>query len=758
MRWIGQPVPRLDAPAKVTGRAIYAGDVTLPGMLHGRLLRSPVAHARIAGIDTSRAAALPGVKAVITGRDTPGIRYGNWRLMPQTQDELALQIDKVRFIGDEVAAVAAIDADTAAEALELIRVDYEPLPAVFDVESALAEGAPLIHDEGSLTSNVSLDRKIDYGDLEAAFARAAYVREDRFELPSVSHAYLEPCACVAEADLEGRLTLTTSTQTPYMVQCLLASALGMRENDVRVVKPTVGGGFGGKMELRSWEVCAAILARRTGRPVKFVLSREEELAFGRRRHAMTIRSRLAMDRGGTILGKDLEVWLDGGAYNSMGPTATFLCGNFGAMLYRHPAYRYRGYHVYTNKAPAGAMRGFGAPQALFVTESQMSMAAEELGLDPIELRLKNAMVAGDEIPGVAKISTSGLAECLRKVAEATSFERKRATTAAGRGIGIACSSFITGGVFNWFDTPHEFSAAEVRAHDDGTVHLLTMASDIGQGSDTVLRQILAEELGVSIDRIRLTAADTALCPKADLGTWGSRVTLMAGNAILAAARQVKDELAGVVSARFDLNVIHEIVFADDRVFARARPERGVSFGEAVAMAMRARRGGAVIGRGAYTPRGKGLVTPTFSFAAQVVELEVDRETGVVRVEKITTAHDSGTVINPLGVEGQLHGSIHMALGYALCEELVSREGRTLNPTLLDYKIAAAEDMPAGESHTVEIHDPEGPFGAKEAGEGLVSPTAPAVADAIHHATGFRSCSLPITPEKILFALEKKGEE
>jgi len=757
-RWIGKPVPRADAREKVAGRAVYAGDLQRPGMLHGRLLRSPHPHARIVNVDVSKAAALPGVRAVITGQDFPGVKYGNWRLVPETQDELPLARDKVRFIGDEVAAVAAIDPDVAAEAIALVRVEYEPLPAVFDVAASLAEGAPLLHPENGRPTNVSLERKIDTGDVEAAFARADYVREDRFDLPTVSHAYLEPCACVAEADAEGRITLWTSTQVPYIVQCLLASALGLRENDVRVIKPAVGGGFGGKMELRSWEACAAFLARRTGRPVRFVLTREEELSYGRRRHAMSMRSRVGFRRDGTLVAKDLEVQLDGGAYNSMGPTATFLCGNFGAMLYRVPAYRYRGYHVYTNKTPAGAMRGFGAPQALFVSETQMSLAAEELGIDPLEMRLKNAMTTGDEIPGVARITSCGLVECIRKVAETTRFAEKRRTPRAGKGIGLACSTFITGGVFNWFDTPHEFSAAEVRAHEDGTVHLLTMASDIGQGSDTTLRQILAEELGISLDRVRLTTADTAQCPKADLGTWGSRLTLMAGNAVLAAARQIKEELAGVVSARLDLNVIHEIGFADDRVFVKARPDRGMTFGEAVAVAMRAKRGGPVVARGAYTPRGKGLVTPTFSFAAQAVEVDVDPDTGLVRVEKVTTAHDSGTVINPLGVEGQLHGSIHMGLGYALSEELVTREGRTLNTTFLDYKLLAAEDMPAEESFHVEVVDPEGPFGAKEAGEGLVSPTAPAVADAVAHATGFRCFDLPITPEKVLRGTGKLADE
>lgn len=751
---IGRSAPRVDAPLKATGQARYAGDLKLPGMLFGRLLRSPVPHARILNIDVSRAKALNGVKAVITGKDTPGIKYGNWRLVPQSQDELPLAIDKVRFIGDEVAAVAAVDPATAEEALSLIKVDYEELPAVYNVDDSLASDAPLIHEENGLPGNISLDRKIDVGDLEKAFAEAEYIREDVFQVHAVSHAYLEPCACVAEADVEGRVTLWTSTQTPYIVQCLLASTLGLPENHVRVIKPFVGGGFGGKMELRPWEFCSAFMALKTRRPVKFVLSRAEELATGRRRHPMKIRSKVGFKKDGTIVAKDFEVYLDGGAYNSMGPTAAFLCGNFGAMLYRYPNYRYRGYHVYTNKPPAGAMRGFGAPQALFAAETQMNIAAEELGMDPIDLRIKNAMVTGDEIEGVAVISSCGFIESLEKVREMSDWTRKREAMEPGKGIGVGCYSFISGGVFNWFDTQYNFASCEVRAFDDGTVHLLTMATDIGQGSDTVLRQILAEELGVSLENIRLSAADTAMTPKADLGTWGSRVTLMSGNAIIDAAKKIKEQLSGAVSAKFNLNVIHDIGFKNDRVFAAARPDRGVSFAEAVQMVMKFNRGDELVARGYYTPRGKGLVSPAFSFGAQVAEVSVDQETGLIKVDQMTTAHDCGTVINPIAVEGQLEGSIHMGLGYTLCEQFVMRDGQTLNTTFLDYKMPAAEDMPPSVSLCVDTYEPAGPYGAKEAGEGLVSPTAPAIADAVYHAVGYRSFDLPITPEKVLRATGK----
>jgi 4-hydroxybenzoyl-CoA reductase alpha subunit len=749
---IGKEVPRNDAEAKARGTALYTDDLKLPGMLYGRILRSPWPHAQIKHIDVSKAAALPGVKCVITGEDTPKIKYGNWRLFSETQDELPLAVDKVRFIGDEVAAVAAVDPDTAAEALERIVVEYGELPAVFDVDSARQPGAPVLHDY--CPSNVSVNRKIQYGDLEKGFAESDYIREDTFSVHAVSHAYLEPCAALAQADQDGRITLWTSTQVPYIVQCLLASTLGMRENDIRVIKPFVGGGFGGKMELRTWEFCAAFMAKKTGRPVKFTLSREEEFLAGRRRHPMKLHSRVGFKKDGTLVAKDLRIQLDGGAYNAMGPTATFLCGNFGAMLYRYPNYRFHGEHVYTNKPPASAMRGFGAPQSLYASEIQMNSAAEELGIDPVDLRIKNAQVSGDQIPDVATISSCGFIDSIKKVAEMSHWKEKRKKLKPGQGIGIGCYSFISGGVFNWFNTQYPFSAAEIRAFSDGTVHLLTMAAEIGQGSDTALKQILAEELGLTMEDIRITSGDTAMTPQADLGSWGSRVTLMAGNAVIDAAKKIKAQVFSAVSARFNLNVIYEFECLNGRVQAKGRPDKGLSFGEAVAMVQKANRGEALVARGSYTPRDKGLVTPAFGFGAQVAQVEVDRETGLVEVQQMWTAHDCGTVINPRAVEGQLAGSIQMGLGYALSEQFVMDGGKTLNANFLDYKMPNALDMPPSEVAHVDTYEPEGPMGAKECGEGLASPTAPAISDAVYHATGYRCLDLPITPEKILRGMKK----
>ncbi len=748
---VGKEVPRNDAEAKARGTALYTDDLKLPGMLQGRILRSPLAHARIKHIDIRQAVSLPGVKAVITGEDTPKIRYGNWRLFPETQDEYPLAVDKVRFIGDEVAAVAAVDADTAEEALERIIVDYEELPAVFDVDSAIKPGAPNLHDY--CPSNVSVNRKIKYGDVEKGFSESDYIREDTFTVHAVSHAYLEPCSALAQVDLDGRITLWTSTQVPYIIQCLLASTMGMRENDIRVIKPFIGGGFGGKMELRAWEFCAAFLAKKTGQPVKFTLSRQEEFLAGRRRHPMKLRSKVGFKKDGTLVAKDLRIQLDGGAYNAMGPTATFLCGNFGAMLYRYPNYRFFGEHVYTNKPPASAMRGFGAPQSLYATEIQMNMAAEDLGIDPIDLRIKNAQVSGDEIPDVATISSCGFIDSIKAVAKMSNWKEKRKNLKPGQGIGIGCYSFISGGVFNWFNTQYPFSAAEVRAFSDGTVHLLTMASDIGQGSDTVLKQILAEELGLQMKDIRITSADTAMTPQADLGSWGSRVTLMAGNAVIDAAKKIKAQLFGALSARYNLNVIYEMECKDGRVQPKGRPDRGIAFGEAVAMVQKANRGEPLFARGSYTPRDKGLVTPAFGFGAQVALVQVDQETGLVEVKQMWTAHDCGTVINPRNVEGQLAGSIQMGLGYALSEQFVMDGGKTLNTTFLDYKMPSALDMPPSEVVHVDTYEPEGPMGAKEAGEGLASPNG-----AGHFRRGLSCHRLPLSGPAHNSGKDPSGEE
>lgn len=750
---IGKRIPRVDGVVKVTGEARYAGDMSLARMLYGKILRSPYPHARIMNIDTDKAKRLSGVKGVITGQDTLGVKYITFQLLWRLADDSILAMDKVRFIGDEVAAVAAIDEDIAEEALDLITVEYEELPAVFDPEEALKEDAPQIHDHAK--GNVGLSRLVEFGDLDRAFKECDYIREDRFVTSAVIHGFMEPHACVAGFDPAGRLTIWTSTQSPYAVQTLLAKTLGMREGDIRVIRPHVGGGFGGKVEMLAHEFCSALLSKKTGRPVRIEYTRDEEFSAGRRRHPMTIELKTGVKKDGTLVARECRNMIDGGAYLGLGGIVVSNSITLPALTYRVPNYRYQAHRVYTNKPPGTAMRGFGAPQPVFALESHLDMIAENLGIDPVELRLRNSIQSGDQIPRVAKISTCGLSECIQKAANRAGWDGKQGKLPTGRGMGIACYGFASGALFNIFNSRLPYSEVQIKLNDDGTVNLLTQAADIGQGSDTVLCQIVAEELGVKVEDVTITASDTQNAPM-DLGSFSSRVTLFAGNAAMAAAADVKRQLFEVASGQLGLKMHQHLEARDRRIFIREHPEKGISFSETVQVAQRAKNGMPVMGRGIFDHRkSSGFGSPTWSFGAQVAEVEVDRETGHVTLLKITAAHDCGKALNPLLVEGQLEGSIHMGMGYALSEEILFDKGLTLNPSSLDYKIPLATHTPEIETIEVETNDPEGPFGAKESGEGLTLPVAPAIANAIYAAVGARVKELPITPDKILKALEER---
>jgi len=749
---IGQRVHRVDGPDKVTGRAKYTFDMVLPNMLYGKILRSPYPHARILNIDTSKAEKQIGVKAVVTGKDTPGRKQGAWRRFPELCDEEILCREKVRYIGDPVAAVAAIDEDTAEEALDLIEVDYEPLPAVFDPLDAIKEEAPQIHDGVELNMNVT--RHIEWGDVDEAFTRCDYVREDQFRCSSQAHVCMETHDAVASFDYSGKLTMWTSTQSSYYIQRLLADTLDLREGDIRVIKPPTGGAFGSKFELDSAQFCAAVLSMKLCQPVKIVLSREEEFTATKRRTPMYYYLRLGAKKDGTLLAKEVRVITEGGAYTAMGATALYLTGFFSSFPYKYPNYRYDGYRVYTNTAPSSAMRGFGAPQAIFAGESQVDMLAHDLGIDPIEIRRKNGMTPDYEIPGQAYIQSCGLHECLDAIDE---YIKKRGELPPNHGLGIGAYGFMSGGIFNWFDTPYAFSSALVKVHIDGKVDLFTGACDIGQGSDTTLSMICAEELGVRLEDVRIHAADTDICP-ADLGAWGSRETLMNGNAVKMAAADAKSQILQFAAAKLGANVVYDLDIKDRWVHLVERPERGLSYFDIVKEAIRGREGEVIIGRGHYTPHRKGMISPAYSFGVQAVEVEVDPETGKYKLKKVTTAHESGTVINPVGIEGQLEGAIMMAGGYGFCEDQPMDEGNILNPSIADYKLIRALDMPETEILEVTTYEPEGPFGAKEAGEGLTLPTAGAIGNAVYNAVGVRMNDLPITPEKVFRALREKEKQ
>ncbi len=749
---INTPVHNIDGIAKITGRAEYTFDINLPRMLHGKILRSSYPHARILRINTKKAERLPGVKAVVTGKDTLGVKQGIWRRFKELCDEEILARSKVRYIGEPVAAVAAVDEDTTEEALDLIEVEYEPLPGVFEPLEAIKEGAPQLHEHAE--RNINVTRHIEWGDVDEGFKEADHIREDWFRCSSQHHVCMETHNAVASYSPDKKLTVWTSTQSHYYIQVLLSWMLGLRENDIRVISRYTGGGFGSKFELDSAQFCSSLLSMKLFRPVKITLTREEEFMATKRRTPMFYYLRTGVKKDGTFVAKEGRVFTEGGAYTSMGATALYLTGFFQAFPYVWPSYRYDGYRVYTNTAPTSAMRGFGAPQATFCAETQIDLIANDLGIDPVEIRRKNAMYPGYEVPGQATIQSCGLSQCLDKIED---WIQSRGKLPPNRGIGIAAYGFMSGGIFNWFDTPYAFSSAVIQINIDGKVDLYVGSQDMGQGSNTTMAMICAEELGVRVEDIRLHMGDTENCP-VDLGAWGSRETLMQGNAVKMAAAEAKRQIIEVAAAKLSPNIVYDLDIKDQWIHLIARPERGLSYFDVVKEAIRGKNGQPIIARGHYTPHRKGMISPAYSFGVQAVEAEVDPDTGKITLQNCVTAHDCGQVINPLGVEGQLEGAMAMAAGYGFTEDLPMDEGKILNPNLVDYKVLRATEMPETKVIEVETFEPEGPFGAKEAGEGLTNPTAGALGNAIFHATGLSVKNLPITPEKVLEAFREKKKK
>jgi 4-hydroxybenzoyl-CoA reductase subunit alpha len=749
---INTPVHNIDGITKITGRAKYTFDITLPQMLYGKILRSFYPHAEIIDIDITKAERLKGVKAVVTGKDTLGIKQGIWRRFKELCDEEILARNKVRYIGEPVAVVAAVDEDTAEEALDLIEVEYKPLPGVFEPLEAIKEGYPQLHEHAE--RNINVTRHIEWGDVDEGFKKADYVREDWFRCSSQAHVCMETHCAVASYTPDGKLTVWTSTQSHYYIKVLLAEILGLRENDVRVISRFTGGGFGSKFELDSAQFCSSLLSMKLCKPVKIVLSREEEFTATKRRTPMFYYVRSGVKKDGIFLAKEARVFTEGGAYTAMGATALYLTGFFQSFPYVWPSYRYDGYRVYTNTAPTSAMRGFGAPQATFCAETQIDLIADELGIDPIEIRRKNAMYPGYEVPGQATIQSCGLGQCLDKIDE---WIKSRGKLPPHRGIGIAAYGFMSGGIFNWFDTPYAFSSAVIQINIDGKVDLYVGSQDMGQGSNTTMAMICAEELGVKIEDIRLHMGDTETCP-VDLGAWGSRETLMQGNAVKMAASKAKQQILEFATAKLAPNIVYDLDIKDGWIHLIARPERGLSYYDVVKEAIRGKEGQPIIARGHYTPHRKGMISPAYSFGVQAVEADVDPDTGKITLKNCVTAHDCGQVINPLGVEGQLEGAMAMAAGYGFTEDLPMDEGKILNPNLVDYMLLRATEMPETKVMEVETYEPEGPFGAKEAGEGLTNPTAGALSNAVFHATGISIKNLPITPEKVFNALKEKRKK
>ncbi|HLW86952.1 MAG TPA: molybdopterin cofactor-binding domain-containing protein [Terriglobales bacterium] len=798
---IGKSIAMVDAAGKTTGSGKYADDLTAPGMLVGKILHSPYPHARIKRIDTSRAEKLDGVVTVVVGRDAPN-PYG---ILPVGHDEYALALDKVRYVGDNVACVAAVDEFTAEKALELIDVEYEVLPAYFDPEDSMRAETNLIHD--NKPNNIEKDYHHVFGDPEKGFAEADQIAEARFIANEVTHAAMEPHATLAAFEIDpqtgnpGRLIVQSSTQVPYYLQHKLSLVLEMQMSQIRVIKPLVGGGFGGKSEVIPLEIIAAIAARKAKAPVKVTYTREEVFWAHRGRPRTIVDLKTGVKNDGSITAVKARVVQDGGAYCSYGVVTILYSGALLGALYDIPNIQYDGYRVLTNKPVCGAMRGHGTVNVRFAFESQLDELAIKIGMDPADIRQRNLLKPPCITVNGLRVQSYGLPECIEKVVERSGWKERKGKMPKGRGLGVACSHYVSGAANSIIrsDMPH--STVNIKIDRDGGVVVYTGASDIGQGSDTMVAQITAEALGCSLGRVKVIAADTDLTP-IDIGSYSSRVTFMNGNATLRAAQDVKKQIA-LAAARKMACEAAELVFRDDRVtrknghvgtaalgplversstasvsghvegqilrgsLQQKRKDEGpkdqLSFEEAVVAAIDFH--GALSGTGSYAPptearggkhKGAGVgPSPAYSYSAQVAEVSVDEETGEVTVHKVWASHDCGRALNPVSVEGQIIGSVWMGMGQALTEEMVWKDGMLMNPGLLEYRSPSSVESPEVEAIIVESIDPEGPFGAKECSEGSLAATIPAISNAIYDAVGVRLHESPFTPERVLAALRAK---
>jgi 4-hydroxybenzoyl-CoA reductase alpha subunit len=738
MRVVGKPLPKVDAAAKVTGRAVYADDMLPARTLHCRILRSPHPHARIVSIDTSAARRIPGVLAVITGADLP-VKFG---ILPVTQDERALEHEKVRYVGDPIAAVAATDEEIAAAACDAIQVEYEVLEPVMSIDAALATPKDERIQEYGGPNNVHKLVALEFGDVEGGFARAQHVREDVFFYQGNTHLPMEQHSAIATY-VDGRVTLWSSTQVVHYVHRALSKVLELPMHRIRVIGAAHGGGFGGKTDPFAHEIIVCKLAMLTGRPVKCTLTREEVFYAHRGRHPVLMWVRTGVDGEGRITAMHFRTALDGGAYGSYGVASTFYTGALQTVTYDIPAYRFEGCRVFTNKPPCGPKRGHGTPQPRFGLELHLEKIAHDLGFDPVELKRRNFVQPNTRAVNWLRITSCGLEECTERVLDASGFRKRQRR--AGHGMGFAISSYLSGAgtAIYWNEMPH--SEVQIKV-DRGGATVFCGAMDIGQGSDSVLATIVAEELGLQPSDVRLVTADTDTTP-IDLGSYSSRVTFMAGNAALEAARKMRALLV-------------EAVEAAGKRFEDLPFEEASELGEA--------RFGTLTTAGSYTPpkiagpyKGSGVgPSPAYSYSACVVDLDADARTGLVHVNKVWIAHDVGRAINPLLVEGQVEGSVYMGLGEALMEEQVFRKGLHKWPSMLEYKSPTFLDMPDVETFIIETVDREGPYGAKEAGQGPLLPVPPAVCAAVHEALGVWIDEIPVTPEKVVEALRRKqkGED
>jgi 4-hydroxybenzoyl-CoA reductase alpha subunit len=758
-RVIGTPRVKVDAWDKCTGVTKYADDLVLPRMLHTKLLRSSVPHGRIVRIDTGKAEKLRGVKAVLTGKDLP-TPYG---ILPVSQDEYALALEKVRMVGDPVAAVAALDEDVATEAVDLIEVEYELLPSIASIQEALDNPDTRIHDYGEF-GNIHRRQSYEFGDVGAGFAAADFVREDLTFYEGSTHLALEQHASVAQFHPDGKLTLWSSTQDPHYLHRSLAKVLGLAQSHIRVIATPNGGGSGGKCDPFQHEIIVSKLAMVTGRPVKICLTREEVFYCHRGRHPVLMSTKTGFKKDGSITAMHHRTFLDGGSYGGHGAASTFYTGVLQTTTYKMPHYKFEAVRVFTNKAPCGPKRGHGTPQGRFAQEVQMDKIAEQLGLDPAAMRKQQAVEPNSLTANWLQIRTSDMSNCIDKVVEGSRWQERFRKLPYGKGLGLACSAYMTGAgtAIYWNKMPH--SGVQLKLDRSGGVTVFCGSTEIGQGSDSILAYIVAEELGIEPVDIRVVTADTDLTP-VDLGSYSSRVTLMTGNAAVQASQRAKHLLAQAVSEKLEVPA-ERLRFSDRRVFDLEDPEKGMTFTEAVWLAET--KFGTLGTTGSYTPpnapgkfKGSGVgPSPAYSYCAAVAEVDVNPETGIIVVPRIWIAHDVGQSINPVLVMGQVEGSIYMGLGEALMEEMTYRGNRNVLhkfPSFLEYKSPTTFEMCDVVTYLLENPEPAGPFGAKEAGQGPLLPVPPAIANAVYDAVGVRIDEVPITPDKVMKALRAKAK-
>ncbi len=753
---IGTSVPQVTAREKLLGRAQYVGDMKIAGMLHGKVLRSPHPHARIVHIDTSRARALRGVKAVLTGADTPTRLWG-----PIHKEHRILAAGKVRFAGEEVAAVAAVDESTALDALELIRVEYELLPAVLDPDKALEPGAPEVH-EG--TKNLAREIHIARGDVEAGFRRAAAVYEASYDMSYQYHGYMEPMGTLAAADGSGRLTIWAPTQSVFFTRDLVAEALDIAPSNVRVIQTVIGGAFGGKLTEDANTPIAAFLAMKTGRPVRLINNRLEDFLGARSNIPTRVWLKMGLARDGEIVAKDSVIIADNGAYSGLAPEMVLVTAFRTDCLHRLENVRSHARLVFTNKLPSGTFRAFGTQQMTFPLDSHLSVLAGMIGMDPVEVHLRNAIRAGDTSVHGWHIGSCGLSECVKLASEGVGWKQKRGRQGGNgprrRGVGMGSGLHVSANrqLANW-----DGSTAVIKVNEDGRVNLITGESDLGQGSNTVLSQICAAELGVPLEHISVSLPDTDTSPFC-FGTFASRVTILAGNAVLKASREAKEKLLAVAAEKLEV-APSDLAIENGHIHVIGVPDHGMSVAEAARIHIFRIGGEGIYTRATYDAPTVmadkqtfyGNVAPAYSFASLAVEVEVDTETGQVTVLDCFVADDCGKAINPRAVEGQINGAVMQGIGWTLYENFVFQDGRLVNGNFADYTMATAEASPVLRHAIVESIDPNGPFGAKGASETALVPAAGAIANAICDAVGVRINSLPITPEKILAALREKSK-